>query len=192
VLFKQEILTKIESGEVTLAFRYWRRPSVKAGGSLRTAVGVLSIESVTRIEEGDIREADARRAGYTSRSALFSTLNERAEGELYRVEFALKGADPRIALREKGDLSSTEREELERRLERLDHSSPLGPWTLATLELIEKRPAVRAGDLAPLLGQELVVFKRNVRKLKELGLTESLEIGYRLSARGQAWLAHLR
>lgn len=31
-------------------------------------------------------------------------------------------------------------------------------------------------------------FKANVRKLKELGLTESLEVGYRLSARGRALL----
>jgi hypothetical protein len=33
-----------------------------------------------------------------------------------------------------------------------------------------------------------VSFKRDVRKLKELGLTESLEVGYRLSPRGAALL----
>ena len=32
------------------------------------------------------------------------------------------------------------------------------------------------------------MFKRDVRKLKELGLTESLEIGYRLSPRGVAFM----
>ena len=32
-------------------------------------------------------------------------------------------------------------------------------------------------------------FKLNVRKLKALGLTESLEVGYRLSPRGAAFLA---
>jgi hypothetical protein len=31
-------------------------------------------------------------------------------------------------------------------------------------------------------------FKTDVRKLKGLGLTESLEVGYRLPPRGQAWL----
>jgi hypothetical protein len=31
----------------------------------------------------------------------------------------------------------------------------------------------------------------DVRKLKELGLTESLEVGYRLSPRGRALLARL-
>ena len=55
------------------------------------------------------------------------------------------------------------------------------------LELIAKRPGVRAADLAGELGIETAVLKRDVRKLKELGLTESLEIGYRLSPRGQAF-----
>lgn len=31
-------------------------------------------------------------------------------------------------------------------------------------------------------------IKRDVRKLKALGLTESLEVGYRLSPRGRAYL----
>jgi hypothetical protein len=57
------------------------------------------------------------------------------------------------------------------------------------LRLIGERPGVRAGDLAESLGRERLSFKTDVRKLKALGLTESLAIGYRLSPRGQAWLA---
>jgi hypothetical protein len=60
------------------------------------------------------------------------------------------------------------------------------------LELIAQRPAVRAPDLAASLGWETVVFKRYVRKLKELGLTESLDVGYRLSPRGAAVLSMAR
>ena len=56
------------------------------------------------------------------------------------------------------------------------------------LRLIGEREAVRAGDLADELGMERLAFKADVRKLKALGLTESLGIGYRLSPRGQAWL----
>jgi Mn-dependent DtxR family transcriptional regulator len=59
------------------------------------------------------------------------------------------------------------------------------------LELIRDRPEVRAPDLAASLGRETQPFKRDVRKLKELGLTESLERGYRLSPRGRAVLARL-
>jgi hypothetical protein len=36
---------------------------------------------------------------------------------------------------------------------------------------------------------ERLPFKANVRKLKALGLTESLDVGYRLSPRGEALLA---
>ena len=37
------------------------------------------------------------------------------------------------------------------------------------------------------MGSDRPSFKINVRKLKELGLTESLEVGYRLSPLGKAF-----
>jgi hypothetical protein len=96
-----------------------------------------------------------------------------------------------VELRGRDALTGDELAEVERRLARLDASSRRGAWTLAVLRLIRDRPEVRAGDLAPTRGQETLAFKRDVRKLKELGLTESLEVGYRLSARGRTVLAHL-
>ena len=39
------------------------------------------------------------------------------------------------------------------------------------------------------VGRDTLAFKANVRKLKGLGLTESLAVGYRLSPRGVAVLA---
>jgi len=57
--------------------------------------------------------------------------------------------------------------------------------------LLEAQDATRAPDLAVMLGREPVDFKRDVRKLKELGLTESLPVGYRLSPRGEALLKAL-
>ena len=57
------------------------------------------------------------------------------------------------------------------------------------LEVIAARPATRAADLAEQFGRETLPFKTDVRKLKNLGLTESLEVGYRLSPRGTAFLA---
>jgi predicted transcriptional regulator len=71
----------------------------------------------------------------------------------------------------------------------MDRARPAGPWTLAVLRMIQDQPAVRAPDLAAQLGRETRPFKADVRKLKELGLTESLDIGYRLSPRGEAFLA---
>jgi hypothetical protein len=70
---------------------------------------------------------------------------------------------------------------------RLDARAP-EPWTRSTLTLVRSHPGLRAADLCKLAGQEKDAFKMNVRKLKTLGLTESLEVGYRLSPRGAAIL----
>jgi hypothetical protein len=101
-------------------------------------------------------------------------------------------ADPRDVLAATDDLSAEDVAELDRRLARLDRASSHGPWTRATLELIEARPAVRAGDLAESVGRERAPFKLDVRKLKALGLTISLDVGYRLSPRGSAYLRATR
>jgi hypothetical protein len=186
MLFRQETLRRIEAGEVTLAFRRWRRPTVKAGGTLRTRAGVLAIESVEPVDEDAISDADARLAGAPDREALLAAL--RPEGTLYRVAFHVEGPDPRIALRERTDLSPEERAAIDARLARLDAASRHGPWTGRVLQLIADNPERRAPDLAAELGRETAPFKADVRKLKELGLTESLLVGYRISPRGRAYL----
>jgi hypothetical protein len=187
MLFPASTLRGIEAGEVTLAFRRWQRPTVRTGGTLRTRVGVLAIESVDLIEATEITSADARRAGHADRDALLAALGDRKR-PLYRVRFRLAGPDPRVALRERDDLSPQEVADIDARLARFDGASRRGPWTLRVLDLISRRPATRAPDLALELGRETAPFKADVRKLKELGLTESLEVGYRLSPRGRAFL----
>jgi hypothetical protein len=188
VLFRQDVLRRIGEGEVTLAFRRWRRPSVKAGGTLRTRAGVLAIDSVEMVEENEVTEPDARRAGAESREAVLQEGPQ--ERPLYRIEFRLAGPDPRIALRERADISPGERAEIDARLSRLDAASRHGPWTRKVLELIAAQPGTRAPDLAASLGRETAPFKADVRKLKELGLTESLQVGYRLSPRGRAYYGY--
>ena len=187
MLFRQQFWAGLADGSVTLAFRRWKRPTVKAGGRLTTPAGVLAIDEVDVIDEGDITEVDARRSGFVDRAALLDELAER-EGELYRIAFRRAGDDPRVALRERAALTEADVDELARRLARLDRASTHGPWTEAVLRLIAERPAVRAGDLAESLDRERLAFKADVRKLKALGLTESLSVGYRLSPRGEAWL----
>ena len=191
MIFRQEFLDGIRKGRITIAFRRWRRPSVKAGGKLLTAVGLLHIRDVIPITIGSIVEADARRAGYESRQALVEELNERTDGKLYRIELGALEADPRIALR-KSVPESDGLDALAARLRRLDAHASGEPWTAKVLETIDAHPAVRAGDVCVIVGQEKMAFKLNVRKLKALGLTESLEIGYRLSPRGQNLLRRLR
>src|SRR5207342_243587 len=97
--------------------------------------------------------------------------------------------DPRDALRETLP-TAAELVDLRAGLDRLDAASPIGPWTRSTLRIIDANPEVRAPELAEQLRRPTPEFKRDVRKLKERGLTESLAIGYRLSPRGEALLDH--
>jgi len=191
MLIKRTILDRIAAGDITLAFRRWRRPTVRPGGRLHTAIGLLAIDAVDPIDAADITAGDAARAGYDNRAALLEALNARPEGTLYRVALRPIGPDPRLTLRRQAALSDGELSDLHGRLGRLDARSPAGPWTIAVLRLISRHEGRRAGDLAATLCRPLLAFKADVRKLKALGLTESLEIGYRLSPRGRAVLARL-
>jgi hypothetical protein len=191
VLFKRHVLDGLTDGTISLAFRRWARPPVRVGSQLRTAVGVLGVDAVDRVSIADITAKDARRAGFSSREELIKELGRRTDGAVYRVALYVAGSDPRTALRERDALTDDELADVRRRLERLDAASRHGDWTMTVLRLIRDRPAVRAGDLAPAMKQDTPSFKRDVRKLKELGLTESLEVGYRLSRRGRAVLDRL-
>ncbi|HEY7267694.1 MAG TPA: hypothetical protein VH501_08380 [Solirubrobacterales bacterium] len=185
MLFNRRVLDGIEAGEIDLAFRRWRRPTVKAGGTLHTRAGLLGIDAVDPIGERRIDSEQAHRAGFAGKRELLESL--RPEGRLYRVRFHRIGADPRVALRAHARITASERSELDARLERMDRARGK-PWTRRVLQLIGDRPETLAADLAATLGMEKAPFKRDVRKLKALGLTESLPVGYRLSPRGRAYL----
>jgi len=189
MLFRQDSLDGIRDGHITLAFRRWRRPTVRTGGTLMLPIGQLRIVEVRQIDDDDITDEDARRAGYVSRDVLREELAGRTDGMLYRIELGALGPDPRIALRTRGSLSDDELAAINEKLVKLDANAPGGPWTRRVLELIRDKPAVRAGDLCKEVRMERLHFKAYVRKLKALGLTESLEVGYRLSPRGDAVLS---
>ena len=186
MLFRPAILRGIADGSVTRAYRTWDRPRVRPGGRQRTPVGVVAFDAVTPVEREALTDADARAAGLTGLEELLA-LSDRREGAIYRVDLHLEGPDPRVALRDAlpDDAAMAD---VERRLERLDRASHHGPWTRDTLRAIRDRPGERATDLAASFGRQRDPFKLDVRKLKELGLTESLLVGYRLSPRGRAYL----
>ncbi|HWK27884.1 MAG TPA: hypothetical protein VNS09_15070 [Solirubrobacter sp.] len=172
--FRPRDLEGIAAGRVTLAFRRWERPRMKAGSRQVTSIGVIEVTSVARVDVPD--EADARAAGYASGEAVLRAFAGRP-GDLYRVALRVAGPDPRVALRAVPPDDAL--------FERLDR---MGRWTYEVLAAIAAHPGLRAPDLAASFGRETLPFKRDVRKLKALGLTESLPVGYRLSPRGAAVL----
>jgi hypothetical protein len=122
-----------------------------------------------------------------------SDLRGDPELPVYRVGFRrLDEPDPRDLLAADDALTDDDVTALDQRLDRLDRANATGPWTAATLAVIADRPGTRAADLAASLGRETLPFKLDVRKLKNLGLTHSLEVGYRLSPRGTAYRARTR
>jgi hypothetical protein len=92
-MFSQELRDDVLAGEITVSFRLWKRPKVKAGGRYPVGPGrnLIEVDSIELIPFGDISEADVRRAGEPDRE----TLRHRAahagpidDGTLvYRVEF---------------------------------------------------------------------------------------------------------
>lgn len=180
MLFKRPELEAIRSGRITLAFRRWRRPTVKAGGTLKTPVGLLSIDRVTLEDISRISSADAARSG-RDLASLLSDLEAGREGSIYRIEFHFSGPDPRIALREDVDLSKNELDEIQMMLRRLDAASEMGDWTLEILSAIQSKPRLAAVHLADQTGYAKEWLKTQIRKLKHLGLTISHQPGYELS-----------
>jgi hypothetical protein len=191
VLIEREARAGITAGTITVLFRQWRRPQVVAGRRYRTSAGILEMREVEVISPAQITDSDARAAGYTSADDVVDGLPaEPDELPLYRLRFSrLPGPDPRDVLAQTVAMSDAEIAEVSRRLGRMDRASTHGPWTRAVLHAIAERPGVRAADLAAGFGREVFAFKHDVRKLKALGLTLSLEVGYTLSPRGKVYLS---
>jgi hypothetical protein len=179
VLFKERFWAGLRDGSLTVAYRRWKRPSVKTGGNLVGPGGLLAIDSVEAIDDAQVDDEAARRAGYESRKELFA--NIRGDGQLYRIRFHRIGDDPRVALRLRGELTPPERKAIDNMVKRND-------WAVPYLRLIEESPGTVSTELAARAGVERLVFKQRVRRLKALGLTESLEVGYKVSPRGRTVL----
>ena len=188
MMIPARVLAGLQAGTMDRAFRRWERPRVRAGGSQRTAIGVIGFDAVEAVERDELDPDDALRAGFASLAQLLAFVDRRTDRPIYRVRLRLLGPDPRVELRAAVP-DEEEHAEIERRLERLDRASRRGPWAYAVLAAIGERPGVPAIELATSFGREKLPFKLDVRKLKELGLTESLRPGYRLSPRGESVLA---
>ena len=182
MLFTPAAIEGIAAGRITVAVRRWDKVRVNPGSRIRNARGVVEIVSIEKVDA--ITEADAQAAGFGTAAELMKLVDKKSKGgELYRVGVRYGGEDPRKALRENTDDAELDR--IRTRLKKMDATEP---WTRTYLKLIRDNPAIVSTALAAQVDMPRPAFKIKVRKLKDLGLTESLEIGYRLSARGRAVL----
>lgn len=202
MLLPARIAEGVRNGTVTLAFRRWDRPRVKVGGTQLTSAGIVRFEAVAEAEDlSALTDTDARAAGLPDADALRRLLDparpaaggprgSRGGDHVYRVSLSWVGEDPRLQLRDQvPDAHDLAR--LTAAVAKLDAGKRTGPWTRPILEWIRDHPGVISTELASLLGREVAPMKADIRKLKALGLTESLRIGYRLSPRGSAYLESL-
>lgn len=202
MLFTANAHAGLASGAITVTYRVWARPQVKLGGAyrvggrhLKTDIW-LEVDAIDQVTVASISAAEVKASGHPDRTALVAALRQRdphlAETSVvYRIGFHRVAAPLRPDLAGAGDLTPEEVESIRQRLERLERNRP--PWTMAALGLIRDHPEVVSTDLAAKIGQERFAFKDDVRRLKQLGLTESLRVGYRLSPRGQTFMdAHER
>ncbi|MFE6925418.1 hypothetical protein ACFVAV_30695 [Nocardia sp. NPDC057663] len=188
MILTDRIARGIATGEVSTVFRRWTAPRVRVGSTLRTSAGIVEIVRVDRIEPHDISDDDAHRAGQPDAEAVKAALRGAARDPVFRIEVRYAGPDERVALRSDADLSPEGIAEIAAALARLDKASRRGPWTDAVLVAVAGHPGRRAAELAELLGRDKDSLKLDVRKLENLGLTRSLEIGYEISPRGAAYL----
>ena len=190
LLFKKPFHAGLVSGAITLTYRRWDKPHVRAGGRYRChPIGVLEVDSIERVRVAAITEADAARAGFATRAALVGYLAElgpiAAADEVFRVALHHGGDGDRVEIALDANLAPADVAAITAKLAKLD--AP-GAWTRKTLALIDANPRTAASKLAARLGRETLPFKADVRKLKKLGLTQSFEVGYEISPRGRAYL----
>ena len=192
MLFQRRFHERIVNGEIRCTVRIWQRPHVKVGGRYRLGRGAVVVDKIYETRLDDITAALARRCGFESLADLLKVAKHGPGERVFVIDFhyeAKPGARPKL---DTGTVTAEELAALVRRLEAMDRRSKIGEWTLATLRAIDARPGVLAAKLARSLGRPRDEFKRDVRKLKNLGLTVSLEIGYRLTPKGEAFLAAQR
>jgi hypothetical protein len=199
MLFTADAHPGLASGAVTATFRTWARPHVRVGGSYRVAGTpiVLAVDRLAQVRVGELTADDARLAGSDDLAGLLRRLGRGGrpvdrDTMVWRVDFH-RVAEPPPAIDDAAEPGPDELGRLVARLDRLDRPAGgrAGPWTRRTLRLIAARPGVVSTELAAELGRERASLKRDVARLKRLGLTRSLPVGYELSPRGLALLAHL-
>jgi hypothetical protein len=97
--FSKELRDDVIAGAITVSFRLWSRPKVKAGGRYRVGGGQIEVDSVELLPFAAITAADVHRSGEPDRQALRARAAHAGpigdDTLLYRVEFHVVDDSPR-------------------------------------------------------------------------------------------------
>lgn len=70
VEFSRELRQDVVSGRITVSFRLWQRPQVRAGGRYPIRDAHIQVDSIELMPFGAITAADVRKAGERDRELL--------------------------------------------------------------------------------------------------------------------------
>jgi hypothetical protein len=186
MLFRNRFHAPISRGEVTRTVRAWSRPQARVGGRYAVGGTLIEVTAIGQRQLAELTEEDAKHCGVTSTAALVAEMGRTSRGQtpehVWVIDFRAVGPVP---AREPVGVSAEAVGIARKKLEAMDARAPT-PWTGMFLALIGARPAVAARYLAEDVGMERLAFKADVRRLKALGLTNSLEVGYELTELGRA------
>jgi hypothetical protein len=94
--FSKDLRDDVISGEITVSFRLWQRPKVKAGGRYPVGPARIEVDSVELLPFAAITDADVHRSGEPDLQALRRRAAHAGpvadDTLLYRVEFHLIGS----------------------------------------------------------------------------------------------------
>jgi hypothetical protein len=182
LLFKTRFHEGIRSGEITMTIRAWQKPQATSGKEYKLgASGRIAVTAVNPVTLSEIRSRDVKASGFSSIDELVHMLRKEsrrkltARSKVYRVRFRYTGE-------RKDEMPTYSRDELNAKLDRM------GAWSRNLLTLIADNRGVSSAILAKKMGRERLGLKADVRKLKRLGLTRSLEVGYEITNSGRKML----
>lgn len=173
-----------------MAFRKWQKTSVKIGSLLQTAIGLVEIRKMERVNESTVTDEDAIKAGFSDKNQLLKSFLPNNAGTIFKISVSYYSEDPRIQLREQTELTDELFATLKQKLKRLDKFSKQGDWRKSVLYAIKDNPNpnLHATGIANRTGFEKEWLKRNIRKLKNIRLTISHTVRYELSPLGKIFV----
>lgn len=89
--FSRELRDRVLAGEITLTFRLWSRPQVKAGGRYAVGAGSIEIDTIELVPFSSVTTRDVRRTGETDLESLRQRTAHAGPVDsdtlVYRIEF---------------------------------------------------------------------------------------------------------